>query len=98
MFKVQAFSTTQLSLLQLRHDDGRDDKDWGREEEAGPSSLNNGLGGDRIGNGKGKFELHKSVHTSTFTKSCNYSQINQWEYVYCTQHSLRSHDTGPCPR
>ena len=43
MFKVQAFSTTQLSLLQLRHDDGRDDKDWGREEEPGPSSLNNGL-------------------------------------------------------
>ena len=62
VFKVQAFSTTQLSLLQLRHDDGRDDKDWGREEEPGPSSLNNGLGGDRIGNGKGKFELHKSVH------------------------------------
>ena len=57
MFKVQAFSTTQLSLLQLSHDDGRDDKDWGREEEPGPSSLNNGLGGDRIGNGKGKFEL-----------------------------------------
>ena len=53
MFKVQAFSTTQLSLLQLSHDDGRDDKDWGWEEEPGPSSLNNGLGGDRIENGKG---------------------------------------------
>ena len=32
---MQAFSTTQLSLLQLSHDDGRDDKDWGREEEVG---------------------------------------------------------------
>ena len=52
-----SISTTQLSLLQLSHDDGRDDKDWGREEEPGPSSLNNGLGGDRIGNGKGKFAL-----------------------------------------
>ena len=54
---MQAFSTTQLSLLQLSHDDGRDDKDWGREEEPGPSSLNNSLGEDRIGNGKGTFEL-----------------------------------------
>jgi len=52
-----SISTTQLSLLQLSHDDGRDDKDWGREEEPGPSSLNNGLGGDRIGNGNGKFAL-----------------------------------------
>ena len=43
------------SLLQLSHDDGRDDEDWGREEEPSPSSLNNGLGGDRIGNGNATF-------------------------------------------
>ena len=54
---MQVFFTTKLSLLQLRYDDGREDKDWGREEEPGPSSLNNSLGGDRIGSGKGKFEL-----------------------------------------
>ena len=27
-----------------------------------------------------------------------HSQINRWEYVYCTQHSPRSYGTGPCPQ
>ena len=40
------------SLLQLSHDDGREDENGGREEEPRPSSLNNGLKGNReIGNG-----------------------------------------------
>ena len=27
-----------------------------------------------------------------------HSQINRWEYVYCTQHNPHSYGTGPCPQ
>ena len=38
------------------------------------------------------------VHRPLKRSAGTHSQINRWEYVYCTQHSPRSYDTGPCPQ
>ena len=84
---------------------GQGGRTWSKQSEQWPRRGQNWEWEREIGTGdcdnkmKEQWcELHKSVHTYTFTLFCNHSQINRWEYVYCTQHSPRSYDTGPCHR